>query len=83
MVAQEILDLLVWVRALVPEPFFYLWEDGYGETERNLAYHGTLWGSAGAAFEQALTCASLQLIICNFKALRTHVLGVFLHCYHT
>ena len=24
MVAQEILDLLVWVRALVPEPFFYL-----------------------------------------------------------
>ena len=22
MVAQEILDLLVWVRALVPEPFF-------------------------------------------------------------
>ena len=23
MVAQEILDLLVWVRALVPEPFFY------------------------------------------------------------
>ena len=23
MVAQEILDLLVWVRALVPEPFLY------------------------------------------------------------
>ena len=23
MVAQEILDLLVWVRVLVPEPFFY------------------------------------------------------------
>ena len=24
MVAQEILDLLVWVRVLVPEPFFYV-----------------------------------------------------------
>ena len=30
MVAQEILDLLVWVRALVPEPFFYMapWSRG-------------------------------------------------------
>lgn len=83
MVAQEILDLLVWVRALVPEPFFYLWEDGYGETKKEPCVPRVPVGSAGAAFEQSLTCASLQLIIGNFKTLRTCVLGVFLHCYHT
>ena len=65
MVAQEILDLLVWVRALVPEPFFYL-----GAMVKRLRRR-PLKAKSRVCFSHRYKP------IGNFKALRTHVLGVF------